>query len=177
MRTRALRGEPNPDFSIGASSVLNKPITLLVLTGALLAGCSGNAQSKDGAGGKGGAPEIGYVVVQPAAVPVIAELSGRTTAYQTSEVRPQVSGLIRRRLFAEGSYVRAGQTLYEIDPSLYRAAGDEARANLASAQANAEAARIKADRYKPLAEMEAVSKQDYTDALAQRRQAAASVAQ
>jgi len=153
---------------------------MLIAAAALIAGCSGNAASKDGPGGKagkGGTPEVGYVVVQPGAVPVIAELSGRTTAYQTSEVRPQVSGLVRRRFFTEGSYVRAGQTLYEIDPSLYRAAGDQARANLASAEANAEAARIKADRYKPLAEIEAVSKQDYTDALAQQRQAAASVAQ
>ncbi len=155
---------------------------LLVLGGvsAVLAGCSSNAEkngARGGPGGKGGIPEIGYVVVQPGTVPVIAELSGRTTAYQTSEVRPQVSGIIRRRLFTEGAYVSAGQTLYEIDPSLYRAAGDEARANLASAQASAEAARIKAERYKPLAEMEAVSKQDYTDALAQQRQAAAGVAQ
>ncbi len=125
----------------------------------------------------GGTPEVGYVVVQPGAVPVIANLSGRTSAYQTAEVRPQVSGIIRRRLFTEGSYVRAGQTLYEIDPSLYRAAGDEARANLASAQANAEAARIKADRFKPLAEMQAVSAQEYTDALAQSRQAQAAIAQ
>lgn len=125
----------------------------------------------------GGTPEVGYVVVQPGAVPVIANLSGRTSAYQTAEVRPQVSGIIRRRLFAEGSYVRAGQTLYEIDPSLYRAAGDEARANLASAQANAEAARIKAERFKPLADMQAVSAQEYTDALAQSRQAQAAIAQ
>lgn len=125
----------------------------------------------------GGTPEVGYVVVQPGAVPVIANLSGRTSAYQTAEVRPQVSGIIRRRLFTEGSYVRAGQTLYEIDASLYRAAGDEARANLASAQANAEAARIKAERFKPLADMQAVSAQEYTDALAQSRQAQAAIAQ
>lgn len=140
------------------------------------------ALSACGAGEKpkrpgGGTPEVGYVVVQPGAVPVIANLSGRTSAYQTAEVRPQVSGIIRRRLFTEGSYVRAGQTLYEIDPSLYRAAGDEARANLASAQANAEAARIKAERFKPLAEMQAVSAQEYTDALAQSRQAQAAIAQ
>lgn len=150
---------------------------MIILPGALCI-----AISACGAGEKpkppgGGTPEVGYVVVQPGAVPVIANLSGRTSAYQTAEVRPQVSGIIRRRLFTEGSYVRAGQTLYEIDPSLYRAAGDEARANLASAQANAEAARIKADRFKPLAEMQAVSAQEYTDALAQSRQAQAAIAQ
>lgn len=150
---------------------------MIMLPGALCL-----ALSACGAGEKpkrpgGGTPEVGYVVVQPGAVPVIANLSGRTSAYQTAEVRPQVSGIIRRRLFTEGSYVHAGQTLYEIDPSLYRAAGDEARANLASAQANAEAARIKAERFKPLAEMQAVSAQEYTDALAQSRQAQAAIAQ
>ncbi|OYY89775.1 MAG: efflux transporter periplasmic adaptor subunit [Sphingomonas sp. 28-66-16] len=141
---------------------------------AALSGCGDGAKTKKPGGG---VPEVGYVVVHPGTVPVIAELSGRTTAYQTSQVRPQVSGIIRRRLFTEGSYVKAGQTLYEIDPSLYRAAGDQARANLASAEASAEAARIKAERYKPLADMQAVSAQDYTDALAQERQARASVAQ
>lgn len=149
-----------------------------IVAASFLASCGGGEKSKDARGGPGGGtPEVGYVIVQPGAVPVIAELSGRTTAFQTSQVRPQVSGVIRRRLFTEGAYVQAGQTLYEIDPSLYRAAGDEARANLASAQANAEAARIKAERFKPLAEMQAVSAQDYTDALALQRQAAASVAQ
>lgn len=147
---------------------------------AILSACGG-AGGQDARGGgrgdRGGPPEVGYVVVQPGTVPVLAELAGRTTAFQTSEVRPQVSGLIRRRLFVEGGFVKAGQTLYEIDQSLYRAAGDEARANLASAVANAEAARIKAERYKPLAAMQAVSQQDYTDAVAQQRQAAAAVAQ
>jgi membrane fusion protein (multidrug efflux system) len=82
-----------------------------------------------------------------------------------------------RRFFTEGSLVTKGQPLYEIDPSLYRAAANEARANLQSAQANAEAQRILAERYKPLADMEAISKQDYTNAVASSRQATASVAQ
>jgi membrane fusion protein (multidrug efflux system) len=94
-----------------------------------------------------------------------------------SEVRPQVSGVIQRRLFREGSFVRQGQTLYQIDPSVYNAQAAQASANLQSARASAEAARTKASRYKPLAQMEAISKQDYTDALAQARQADASVAQ
>ena len=67
-------------------------------------------------------PQVGFVVVQPAAVPVSVTLGGRTVAYETSEVRPQISGLVRRRLFTEGSYVRAGQPLYQIEASLYRAA-------------------------------------------------------
>lgn len=123
------------------------------------------------------APQVGFVVVQETNVPMTVELTGRVAAYQMSEVRPQVSGIIRRRFFTEGSLVRKGQTLYEIDPRLYRAAANEARANLASAQANAEATRVRAERFRPLAEAEAVSKQDYTDAAAQARQAVAAVAQ
>lgn len=149
------------------------------LAACLLAGCSGTAQTKDarGAAVKNRTPEVGYVVVQPGTAPLETELTGRTAAYQTSEVRPQVSGLIQQRLFVEGGLVRAGQTLYRIDPSLYRASGDQARANLASAEAAAAAAQVRADRFKPLAEIEAVSKQDYTDAQALARQAQASVAQ
>ena len=116
-------------------------------------------------------------MIQPSSVPMETQLVGRTVAYQSSEVRPQVSGLIRRRLFSEGAIVKQGQTLYEIDPRLYAASANEARANVASAQANAEATRIKAERFKPLAEMEAVAKQDYTDAAAAARQAAAAVQQ
>ena len=152
------------------------PVILPLMLSALVTGCGPGEASKGGKG-RGGTPEVGYIIAQPGSVPVIASLSGRTSADQTAEVRPQVSGIIQRRLFTEGSYVRAGQTLYEIDPSLYRAAGDEARANLMSAQANAEAARIRAERFKPLAEMQAVSAQEYTDALAQSRQAQAAIAQ
>lgn len=151
---------------------------IALLAAALLASCGGGAD--DGKGGKrgpGGPVQVGFVVVQPSSVPVTAELTGRVAAFQTSEVRPQVAGIIRRRYFVEGSIVRQGQTLYQIDPSLYQASVSQAAANLQSAQANAEAARTRADRYKPLADMEAVSKQDYTDAAAQARQAQASVAQ
>jgi len=122
-------------------------------------------------------PEAGYIVVQAKAVPLMIELPGRTAAFETSEVRPQVSGVIQARLFTEGAIVHQGQTLYRIDPSLYRASVDQAQANLAAAQATREAAAVKADRYKPLAQMQAVAQQDYTDALAAARQATASVAQ
>jgi membrane fusion protein (multidrug efflux system) len=144
-----------------------------------LAACSGGeASEKGGAGGKAkGTPTVGYVVVQPTSVEIVTELSGRTNAFESSDVRPQVTGIIRRRLFTEGSLVQRGQVLYEIDPRLYRAAANEAQANLQSARANAEATRILAERYKPLADIEAISRQDYTNALASSRQAAASVAQ
>jgi membrane fusion protein (multidrug efflux system) len=122
-------------------------------------------------------PEAGYVVMSTQTVPLQLELAGRTTAYETSEVRPQVSGVIKQRHFVEGSVVKKDQTLYEIDPSLYRATVAQAEANLANAQATREAAEAKAARYKPLADIEAVSKQDYTDARSAANQATAQVAQ
>jgi len=152
-------------------SVIRRGGLLALLT--LLAACSGG----DDAGRKRPPAQVGYFVAQTSTVPLSVTLGGRTVAYESSEVRPQVTGLIQRRLFAEGAYVRAGQPLYQIDPSLYRAAANQASANLASAHASADAAVAKAARYKPLAEMEAVSKQDYTDAAAQARVARAGVAQ
>jgi len=145
----------------------------------LLSACgSGDAQGGPGGpGGRDGPVQVGFVVIQASSVPVEASLPGRVAAFQISEVRPQVSGVILRRMFAEGAVVRQGQTLYQIDPSIYQAQVSQASANLQSARASAEAARARADRYKPLAEMEAVSKQDYTDALAQARQANAAIAQ
>lgn len=138
----------------------------------LLAACSGGGNEHGRP-----APQVGFIVVQPTSVPVTVSLGGRTVAFETSEVRPQVNGIIRKRLFTEGSYVHAGQPLYLIDPSLYRAAADQARANLASAQASAEAAEAKAARYKPLAAQQAIAQQDYTDALAAARSARATVEQ
>ena len=122
-------------------------------------------------------PEAGFVVMTPQPVALEIQLPGRTAAYQVSEVRPQVSGIIEARQFTEGAIVREGQTLYRIDASLYRAAAAEAQAGLANAEANHVAAVARADRYRPLAKIEAVSKQDYTDAEATAKQAAAAVAQ
>jgi membrane fusion protein (multidrug efflux system) len=144
----------------------------------ILSACSsGGGDTPKRGRGQSGPVQVGFVVVQPTSVPVTTELSGRVTAYQMSEVRPQVAGLIRQRFFEEGAIVQQGQTLYQIDPSLYQAAVAQAQANLQSARANAEAAKVRADRYKPLAQMQAVAQQDYTDALAQARQAEAAVAQ
>lgn len=154
--------------------------TLALLTAlALLSGCGKSDTTKQGGGRRGpqGPPQVGYIVIKPTSVPITTELAGRTTAFESSEVRPQVSGVIHRRFFTEGSLVKQGQPLYQIDPSLYRAAANQAQANLASAVATAEASRIRAERYKPLADIEAVAKQDYTDAAAQARQTQAAVAQ
>lgn len=145
-----------------------------------LAACGAHEDDKaggKGGRGQGGPVEVGYVVLQPTSVALTSELTGRTVAYQSSEVRPQVSGVIEKRLFTEGALVQRGQPLYQIDPSLYRAAVNQAQADLESARASQEAAQALADRYKPLAAMEAVSKQDYTNAVAAARQAGAAVAQ
>ena len=139
-----------------------------------LGACSGQDDaSKNGRS----APEVGFVVAKVEAVPVTTSLGGRTVAFETSEVRPQVNGLIRRRLFTEGGLVRAGQPLYQIDASLYQAAVDQASANLASARASAQAADERVRRFAPLAKMQAIAEQDYTDALAEARVARAAVAQ
>ncbi len=145
---------------------------MLFLPVLLLAGC-GDKKEKSAPP----PPEAGFVVVTATTVPLQIELAGRTSAFEVSEVRPQVSGVIKARLFTEGTIVHQGQTLYQIDPSLYRAAVNQARANVTSAEATREAAEAKAQRYRPLAEIEAVSKQDFTDAAATAREAAASVAQ
>ena len=149
-----------------------------LLLGLSLAGCGAKTPTSGAPGAAGAqAKRVGFVLVRQADVPVEAELPGRTSAYRTSDVRPQITGLIRQRLFTEGALVRAGQALYEINPQPYRAAFAEASANLMSALASQEAARAVADRYRPLAEMEAVSKQDYTNALGLSRQADAAVSQ
>ena len=154
-----------------------------LIAGTLALAACGNTSSKDGGrggrgrGGAGGTPTVGYVVVQQGTAPIVQDLPARISAFQISEVRPQVNGVILRRLFQEGSIVRQGQTLYQIDPSIYNAAAAQAQANLQAARAQAEAARTLAARYKPLVQQQAISKQDYTNAVAQARQADAAVAQ
>jgi len=155
-----------------------KPASL-IFAALLLASCGSapDPQGRGGRGGRGGPTTVGYVVTQQGSAPLEQELPGRVAAYQVSEVRPQVSGVIQRRLFREGAVVRQGQTLYQIDPSIYNAQAAQANANLQSARAQAEAARTLVDRYAPLVKQQAISKQDYTNAVAQARQADASVAQ
>jgi membrane fusion protein (multidrug efflux system) len=152
------------------------PLRLLGLIALVLTAALSGCAKRDPAGDPA-LPEAGYVVLASQSVPLEIELAGRTTAFETADVRPQVSGLIRARHFEEGSIVRQGQTLYEIDPSLYQAAASQAAANLASAKATQASVEAKAQRYKPLADIEAVSKQDYADAVAAARQAAAQVRQ
>lgn len=108
--------------------------------------------------------EVGILVLQPQSLEMKQTLAGRTTAYLTSDVRPQVSGIIKKRLFNEGDFVKAGQALYQIDNSLYQAAYDSAKGDLAKAEAALISAQPKARHYQNLLAVEAVSKQDAADA-------------
>jgi membrane fusion protein (multidrug efflux system) len=163
--------------SAGEKAPIVKPAWLIL---ALLLAACGSGENSDAPGGRGGRQgptTVGYVVIQQGSAPLEQELPGRVAAFQISDVRPQVSGVVLRRMFREGSVVRQGQTLYQIDPSIYNAQAAQAQANLQAARAQAEAARTLASRYKPLVEQQAISKQDYTNAVAQARQADAAVAQ
>ena len=146
-----------------------------LLLGALMAaGCGKETPASSRPAG--GLPEVAVVQIKPERVTITTELSGRTSAYLIAEVRPQVGGIIQKRLFTEGSDVKAGQVLYQIDPATYQAAFDSARAALDRAGANIIPARLKAERYKELVGIKAVSAQDYDDAVAALKQAEADIA-
>lgn len=140
----------------------------------LTPGC-GRPSGPGGPGGFGPA-EVGVVTVQPEQVLLTTELPGRTSPYLVSEVRPQVGGVIKSRLFTEGANVRAGQPLYQIDPAPFKATYDSQAAALAKAEANLTTVRLKAERFADLVKINAVSKQDYDDAQAAAQQGAADVA-
>jgi membrane fusion protein (multidrug efflux system) len=120
--------------------------------------------------------QVGVIIIKPQPVSWTTQLPGRTDAEMTADVRPQVSGLILQRLFTEGDEVAAGQQLYQIDPATYQASYDTALATLAYDQAALTTARIKAQRYRPLAAAQAISQQDYDDAAAGAAEAVANVA-
>lgn len=141
---------------------------------AMVAGCGGK-QAGPAQGGAQPAPEVAVFIVAPQALAMSTELPGRTAAYQVAEVRPQVGGLIQKRLFTEGGDVKAGVQLYQIDAATYEAAFNSAKANLAKAKANLAAAAPKVARYKELVAIEGVSRQDYDDAVAAHEQAKAEV--
>lgn len=151
---------------------MRKSSFIPVLTAALLAGCS-NGQPQAPAAGP---PQVGFVTLEPQSVTLSTELAGRTAAYETSDVRPQVNGLITARLFAEGDEVRAGQPLYRIDAQPYQAAVASARAALARARAAIASSDALARRYGELIKINAIAKQDYDNALTSAQQARADVA-
>jgi membrane fusion protein (multidrug efflux system) len=145
-----------------------------LLSGILvLGGCKEHAPQGPSAQNK---PEVGVVVMKLRPVALTTELSGRISPWMVAEVRPQVGGIIQKRLFTEGGNVKAGEALYQIDAALYRAALDSAKASLARAEASLFTIRLKAERYKELVTIKAVSKQDFDDATAALHQADADVA-
>jgi len=120
-------------------------------------------------------PEVAVVTIQPKQVVITTELAGRTSANLVAEVRPQVGGIIKKRLFTEGSDVKAGQVLFQIDPALYQAALDNAKAALSKSEAYLSTLRLKADRLRELLVDKAVSQQDYDDAAAALKQTEADI--
>lgn len=133
------------------------------------------AQGGQPAGREAPAPVVGVVTVHPQTVALTVELPGRLESLRTADVRAQVGGIIQKRLFQEGSYVRAGQPLYQIDSSTYEAGLESARAQLASAQATLAKANADLARYKPLVSADAISKQEYDAAVTVKRSAEAGV--
>lgn len=133
------------------------------------------AQGGQPAGREAPAPVVGVVTVHPQTVALTVELPGRLESLRTADVRAQVGGIIQKRLFQEGSYVRAGQPLYQIDSSTYEAGLESARAQLATAQATLAKADADLARYKPLVAAEAVSRQEYDAAVTAKRSAEAGV--
>jgi membrane fusion protein (multidrug efflux system) len=146
----------------------------LAVFAALLAGCSDSQPAATSV--QKGPAEVSVVTVKRQSVPVSSDLAGRTVAFNTAEIRPQVGGLIKRRIFVEGTDVKAGDLLYEIDPASYDAAYQSAAATLARAKAAEDNARAKTDRLKKLRDQLATSGQDYDDAVLALNQAKADVA-
>ena len=158
-----------PTFSL-TSPRTSGAIAVLCAT-VIMAGCS----KKQEAPHAQQAPQVVVFTVNPAALPMTVDLPGRTNAYQVADVRPQVGGLIQKRLFVEGSDVKAGAALYQIDPATFQAAYNSAKAALSKAKANLLTAGPKAARYKELVAIEGVSRQDYDDAVAAFEQSKADV--
>ena len=148
------------------------PVVVLIFSALLVAcGQGGQQQAKTGS-----APAVSVVTIEPQKLTLSTLLPGRTAPMRIAEIRPQVNGLIQRRLFTEGSEVKAGQVLYQIEPAPFQAALDTARAGLTRAEASRNALKAKAERVKELLTDQAVSQQDYDDADAALKQVDADIA-
>lgn len=147
------------------------PLLLLVLIGASLGACGKSAPPAAPP-----PPEVGTLTLSARSVKLTTDLPGRTVPYRVAEVRPQVSGVVLKRLFTEGGEVKAGQPLYLIDPAPFQAALSSAQAALSRAEAGEHVAAANVERYKPLVEVNAVSRQDYDAAVATLETAQADVA-
>ncbi len=158
-----------------ASPAPRFPIALLVASVLALAAC-GQGGGGAAPGGAPPPPEVGVVTVAAGDVGLVTELPGRLEASRVAQVRARAAGIVQQRLFQEGSDVKAGQPLFRIDPAPYAAAQAQAQAALARAEATLGQATLVAERYKPLAQANAISQQEYTNALSAQKQAEAEVA-
>ena len=153
---------------------IQRPVAVLAAVSALALAACGEAPQPPATGG-GGVPQVRVITVQAQRLPLTTELPGRVAPALIAEVRPQITGLVLQRRFKEGSDVKAGDVLYQIDPATYRANVDSAQATLAKAEANLVTVRLKAGRFKELSAIKAVSQQDADDAAASLLQAEAEV--
>lgn len=166
-KSRVVRSILSPQFA------LHQPLVVVAALSLLLAGCGkGDAQG----GGAPPPPQVGVVTVTQGDVGLVTELPGRLEASRVAEVRARAAGILQKRLFREGSDVKAGQALFTIDAAPYAAAAASAKAGQARAEANLAQAAALAERYKPLVEANAISKQEYANAVAAQKQAEADVA-
>ena len=161
------------DLFIGSKTAraLAGPLSLVLL----LSAC-GAKEGTPAGGAKPPPPEVGVVTVAMQPVALQTELPGRVEALRIAQVRARVNGVVQKRLFREGSEVKAGQLLFQIDPAPYQAAYESAQATLVKAEANLAQTKAQAERYKPLVEANAVSKQEYINVVAAQKQAEADVA-
>ena len=165
-----------PLMSPGRAGRRRHAVPLALLLVLVLAGCDGQDKTAAQKGGGAPKPQVSVVTLHPQSVAITGELPGRTTASLTAEIRPQVNGIIKARLYKQGSEVKAGDPLYQIDPATYQAALDSALATLQKANAAIPSAEAKVERYQGLVKQNAVSKQDFDDANAALAQAKADVA-
>lgn len=152
---------------------LTRAVLCMLLLSLMLLACE---EGGKGAPGSSGPREVVIIKLEPRREVYTTALAGRIASFQVAEVRPQVGGILQQRLFTEGADVKAGQALYQIDPATYEAALDSAQAALMKAEANVTPARLKAERFRELLAIKAVSKQEYDDAQAAFKQAEADVA-
>jgi membrane fusion protein (multidrug efflux system) len=143
----------------------------VLLNGLWLIGCDRKIEAQQAPK----VPEVAIVTIQPQRIELTTELPGRTLAFRIAEIRPQVNGIIQKRLFQEGSDVKAGQLLYQINPAPFQVAYDSAKASLGKSKANLPSIKLRLERYKELLVDRAVSQQDYDDAAASKEQAHADI--
>ncbi len=161
--------------SVGVMRI-NDRVKRIATVGVLVVGLSTSGCGSQQAAPKPAIPEVAIVTVNPERIVLTTELPGRTSAYLVAEIRPQVNGIVQERLFNEGSDVKAGSVLYQIDPAPYQAAYDNAVAALARSEANLPPIRLKAERFSQLVAAKAISQQDFDNAAAALKQAEADIA-